>query len=340
MKVLCLVDGKVVPPDRWIWNYLPESAQSDTVDFLNVSAKDLFLKWGKLLTYYPSYVWLGIKAAWAITRNKYDVILAWEAKNGFALAVICTLLRLKRPKLVILCYNHRSFLVRMPWLTKLILKSTDIITTVTKWEEEYYRKILPIAPEKIQFCALGWYDVNPGETNSEEPVEDFIFSSGRSYRDYVTLASALEGIQTRAIINARKFNIEGVSFPDNVVINDLLPVKDFWKLLRQAKFIVIPLIQTPHAAGDTVIIQAMSAGKAVIATQSPTTMTYVQEGITGLLVPPGDPIALKKAMLYLLEHPDIAREMGCAARKKFEDEYTFYAFSERIYKTAQEVVQQ
>ena len=50
MRVLCLVDGPVLPPDRWMWNHLPESAQGDEVDFLWASPKDRFRKWGKLLS--------------------------------------------------------------------------------------------------------------------------------------------------------------------------------------------------------------------------------------------------------------------------------------------------
>ena len=46
--------------------------------------------------------------------------------------------------------------------------------------------------------------------------------------------------------------------------------------------------------------------------------TIVRGGVTGLLVPPGDPAALAKAMGALLDAPERRREMGQAARAHAE----------------------
>jgi hypothetical protein len=98
MKVLCLVDGKVVPPDRWIWNYLPEETQGDTVDFMNVSSvQDKFPKWGKLLTYYPGYFTLAWQVLQRARSGNYDVIVGWESKHGFPL-LCCGLCCVSNPR--------------------------------------------------------------------------------------------------------------------------------------------------------------------------------------------------------------------------------------------------
>ena len=61
MKVLCVTDWQLPPGARWLWDYPPESA--DTVDFVSMAAPaDRAAKWGKLLTYYPSYLRLAWRA--------------------------------------------------------------------------------------------------------------------------------------------------------------------------------------------------------------------------------------------------------------------------------------
>lgn len=339
MKVLCLVDGRVDPPDRWIWNYLPAEAQQDIVEFLNVKPRDLFANWGKLLTYYPAYCQLAMRALLRCIRSEYDMIVAWEGKNGFPLALIRNLLRLKSPKLVILSYSHRGIITHFPRISRFALRSVDHITVTTQWEVKHYAETLGVSESRITFCPFGWYDV---ETMRREPVavqeEGFILAPGRSYRDYATLAAAMDGIESKVVIVARRFNIKGVDFPSQSVVKDFLPMTQFLELQANADFVVIPLMDVSHAAGDIHIIQAMAAGKAVVATDGPSARTYIDHGITGLLVPPRDPGRLREAMKYLLEHPKVAMTMGRSARKIYEAKYTFRAFSKRTYATLEGAV--
>jgi glycosyltransferase involved in cell wall biosynthesis len=330
MRILCLIDSVMEPGDHWLWDYLP--SYDDEVDFLWVTASDRFPKLGKLLAYYPVYLWLGIKAAVQIARKEYDLVVAWEGKNGFSLALLRSLLGVRKPKMIILAYNHRAIVTLLPAMTRFALKSVDHLTVLTKWEVMHYGTTLGIPEEKITFSPLGWYDSGTvcDKTRATQD-EGFIFASGRSYRDYATFAAALEGIESKVVINARKFNLEGIDFPLHVVINDLLPMQQFWELLAQSCFVVVPLADVPHAAGDGHIIQAMAASKAVIATRGPSSETYVEEGVTGLLVPPYDAAQLREAMKYLLAHPEEAEQMGRNARRRYEERYTFSAFAQRVH---------
>jgi glycosyltransferase involved in cell wall biosynthesis len=64
-----------------------------------------------------------------------------------------------------------------------------------------------------------------------------------------------------------------------------------------------------------VLMEAASAGRAVVATDWPGCRDAVLPGETGLLVPPRDPEALARAVGYLVDHPDVRRSMGCRARR-------------------------
>jgi len=62
------------------------------------------------------------------------------------------------------------------------------------------------------------------------------------------------------------------------------------------------------------LIEAMAAGKAVVATRVGGVPDVVEDGKTGLLVPPKDPKALADAILRLLNDGDLRRSLGERAR--------------------------
>jgi glycosyltransferase involved in cell wall biosynthesis len=64
----------------------------------------------------------------------------------------------------------------------------------------------------------------------------------------------------------------------------------------------------------TVALEAMSAGRAVIASEVGGLPDLVIDGETGLLVTPGDPSALRDAIQRLLRNRDLLERMGQAGR--------------------------
>jgi glycosyltransferase involved in cell wall biosynthesis len=66
----------------------------------------------------------------------------------------------------------------------------------------------------------------------------------------------------------------------------------------------------------TVAMEAMIMGKPVIAACSGGLIDIVVDGKTGLLVPPGDPQALRGAIQSLLEDPDLRARMGILAKQR------------------------
>jgi glycosyltransferase involved in cell wall biosynthesis len=74
-----------------------------------------------------------------------------------------------------------------------------------------------------------------------------------------------------------------------------------------------------HLEGlGTAMLDAMALGKPVVATRTGGIPEVVQDGITGLLVPPRDPQALADALRYLLHHPERRQAFGRAGRQRVE----------------------
>jgi sugar transferase (PEP-CTERM/EpsH1 system associated) len=64
------------------------------------------------------------------------------------------------------------------------------------------------------------------------------------------------------------------------------------------------------------MLEAMAAGLPIVATAVGGTPMGVVDGITGLLVPPRDPVALAEAIACLLRDPNLRHQMGQAGRER------------------------
>jgi glycosyltransferase involved in cell wall biosynthesis len=78
------------------------------------------------------------------------------------------------------------------------------------------------------------------------------------------------------------------------------------------------------------VIEAMAAGKPVVATSVGALPEIIQHGETGLLVPPGDPPALANAIRMLLEDKRLATRLATAARARVEREFTAKRMVDRV----------
>lgn len=89
-------------------------------------------------------------------------------------------------------------------------------------------------------------------------------------------------------------------------------------LMAAADLIVHP----SHEEGfSNTILEAMAAGKAVVATDVGGIPEAVTDGFAGILVPPRSPDRLAAAMLSLLEDRARAREMGEAGRRRVQERF-------------------
>ena len=65
-----------------------------------------------------------------------------------------------------------------------------------------------------------------------------------------------------------------------------------------------------------VILEAMAMGVPVVATDVGGISEQVADGETGIIVPPRDPNAISKSVIYLLEHPEERGRMGKKGRER------------------------
>jgi glycosyltransferase involved in cell wall biosynthesis len=85
------------------------------------------------------------------------------------------------------------------------------------------------------------------------------------------------------------------------------------------------------------LLEAMATGRAIVATDVGANRRLLMDGACGVIVPPGDALALAAALRELIAEPVRARTLGQKARKVVEEQYgrpamvrRFEAFYERL----------
>jgi glycosyltransferase involved in cell wall biosynthesis len=94
--------------------------------------------------------------------------------------------------------------------------------------------------------------------------------------------------------------------------------KDVFSLLKHSAF----LIHTADAEGcPNVILEAMAAGRAAVATDAGDVPHLIENGVTGFVVPRGDEEELANCLAKLISNPELCCRMGQAARLKAKREF-------------------
>ena len=101
-------------------------------------------------------------------------------------------------------------------------------------------------------------------------------------------------------------------------------------LMHAATALMLPSTTRAEAFGY-VQLEAMAAGKPVIATDVPSGVSWVtQNGRTGLIVPAGDVERLRAAMQQLMANPERAASLGAEGRRRVEEEFTMERLRGRL----------
>jgi glycosyltransferase involved in cell wall biosynthesis len=102
------------------------------------------------------------------------------------------------------------------------------------------------------------------------------------------------------------------------------------RLYEASDIVVVPTIAQEGLSRTSV--EAMAAGRPVIASRIGGVPYTVADGATGLLCEPGNPDDLAEKLEQLLDDPELRQRMGDAGRRRFEQEFTWPVVIERYYK--------
>jgi glycosyltransferase involved in cell wall biosynthesis len=127
-----------------------------------------------------------------------------------------------------------------------------------------------------------------------------------------------------------------------VAFTGWLPAPEVRRRLRAAMALCVPSVVSQDGDADglpTVILEAMADGVPVIGSRQAGIAEAVEDGASGLLVPPGSPAALAEAIETMLGRPEWTAALGAAARRTVEQRFNAATQSRLLEDTLLEVAQ-
>jgi glycosyltransferase involved in cell wall biosynthesis len=258
-------------------------------------------------------------------RERHAYVFTFECDwSTFLIAAIQTALFMRRPRHVVLQFIMREPTPGLASRVKYAVmgwcfRSVYRVVCSARRECVYYERVFGWPAGTALFVPL---HTDPAYLErSGEPAGDFAIAAGRTFRDYATLLAAVEGTQVPLVIVASPAALEGAVVPAGVEVRYDLPGQELAALIARSAVVVVPLRSREISIGQSVLLEAMAMGKAVVVTRVPGTEDYVEHMETGWLVPPGDPAALRDALTTLVADPALRTRIGEAARRRVLSHY-------------------
>jgi glycosyltransferase involved in cell wall biosynthesis len=351
MKVLCLFRDMPRPDDEEL-KRLEESDQIPRATMFTTELNALvldrlalqrvpFLR-RKLYRFLPLLTAQVIEAF--LIRKQYDVVLSWYEKLGLPYALLCKIVNDRTVPHVAMC-SWPGVGMKLPFL-HFVQTHIDRFVLWSSVQRDIVLRKTRVPREKICFTK---YYVDQKFFRPMPRETDMICSVGSEMRDFLTLLEALEALDIPCHIAAgtgHGLPTEWVSalervkhYPSNVTIGRKNQ-RELRELYARSRFVVIPLLDSDTDNGITCILEAMAMGKTVICSRIRGQVDVIEEGKTGIFVPVGDSKALRDAILYLWNNPDVAERMGAAGRAYVEKFQTLDKFVHDIKESIESVLEE
>ena len=297
--------------------------------------------------------------------SRYDVVFVDRETCGFLLGALLRF-RPRRPRLVVIAHILSTRKKRLMGRLAGAHRSISCLVVHSTGQQAVARQEFGFGAHQVALVPYQTDDQFWSPVTA--PPRNQICSVGLEFRDYDTLVQAVDGLPVDVVIAAASYwsrhrvladrpdGLQTLPARVRVASFDYTPLR---QLYAESLFVVVPLFDVDNQAGITVILEAMAMGKALIVTRTrgqadvirdrrrnnrsdPTRLTQpdwirrlgasaeVAEGQTGLYVTPGDDAELRRAIVFLLEHPDYARQLGANGRKVIQKTMNLDHFVQRV----------
>jgi glycosyltransferase involved in cell wall biosynthesis len=286
--------------------------------------------WGKRgIRKYLHHVLEGVRVA-RQARDSDVLVLCTAGIEVFILAAIHTLMPLEWR---LICAD---FLVpRQRWLRRFggrLLSRVDAFICIRSADITILQTQFGVPRHNCQFLPFP-VTVDPAPSTADE---GYIYSAGWAHRDWPTLIDALGRLPYRAILSAGRVGLRpGLS--SRIEVLEQCSPEQGRSLMRNARLVALAFEDTHLPSGPLILLDAMAMGKPVVASDVNGTRDYVDDGRTGILVPPSEPQALSDAIERVMTDPSLRHGLGSAAYSEAA-KFTTSAFLDGIIKAGEGLV--
>jgi len=303
--------------------------------------------------------WLGPDAPDGIARmGAADLVklwrrrdpLVWHARRNNEMIAGVLLRSLGWPlKLVFTSAAQRHH----SWITRWLIRRMDAIIATSDSSASFLKRAATVIPHGVDtdtyappenraaaFAEAGLpgrYAIGCfGRVRAQKGSDVFVDAMCRLLPRYPDFTAVIVGAvvpEQQGFANGLKQQIEAAGLQSRIVITGELKIEEVQRWYQR---LTIYAFTSRNEGFGLTLIEAMSSGAALVAARAGAAEFVVEDGVTGVLTPPGDAEALVAALEPLMEEPAAAIAMGQQARARVVEKFSLEAEANAIaavYKT-------
>jgi mannosyltransferase len=270
--------------------------------------------------------------------------LIWHARRNNEMIVGVLLRTLGWPlKLVFTSAAQRHH----TWITRWLIRQMDAIIATSDVSASYLKRAATVIPHGVdtdrysppadraaafaESGLAGRYAIGCfGRVRAQKGTDLFVEAMCRllpRYPDFTAVIVGAVAVEQRAFANDLKQRIEAADLATRIVITGELPIE---QVQRWYQRLTIYAFTSRNEGFGLTLIEAMSVGAALVASRAGAAELVVEDGITGVLTPPGDTDALIAALEPLMRDVAAASAMGARGRARVLAQFSLDAEVGRI----------
>jgi mannosyltransferase len=286
----------------------------------------------------------GIGVVDLLKLRRRSTPLVWHARRNNEMIAGVVLRSLGWPlKLVFTSAAQRHH----TWITRWLIGRMDAIIATSDISASFLKRKATVIPHGVdtdRYCpptdraaafaqaglpgryAIGCF----GRVRAQKGSDVFVDAMCRLLPRYPDFTAVLVGAITpeqQGFANDLKKRIEAAGLQSRIVITGELAIEE---VQRWYQGLTIYAFTSRNEGFGLTLIEAMSVGAALVASRAGAAELVVEDGVTGMLMPPGNVDALVEALEPLMLDPASATAMGERGRARVLEKFSLDAEANRI----------
>jgi mannosyltransferase len=241
------------------------------------------------------------------------------------------------------------------WITRWLIRRMDAIIATSDISASFLKRDATVIPHGVDTdryapppdraaafaesglpgrYAIGCF----GRVRAQKGTDVFVDSMCRllpRYPDFTAVIVGAVAVEQTAFANDLKQRIETAGLQSRIVITGELPIEEVQRWYQR---LTIYAFTSRNEGFGLTLIEAMAVGAALVASRAGAAELVVDDGVTGVLTPPGDVEALVAALEPLMRDPASCAAMGARARAQVVTNFSLDAEANRIAEVYRAVV--
>jgi len=233
------------------------------------------------------------------------------------------------------------------WITRWLIRRMDAIIATNDISASFLKREANVIPHGVDtdtyappadraaaFAETGLpgrYAIGCfGRVRAQKGSDVFVDAMCRLLPRYPDFTAVMVGAITpeqMVFANELRKRIEAAGLQSRIIITGELEIEEVQRWYRR---LTIYAFTSRNEGFGLTLIEAMSAGAALVASRAGAAELVVEDGVTGVLTPPGDVEALVAALEPLMRDPASAMMMGERGRARVLEKFSLDAEANRI----------